>query len=189
MFSKEPTYFFLFLLFSFACCFHSLSVSNWAKGELFFGLSIQTEVNGTLQDGVISYEEFDSFIDEYITPVFPDGLTYLNASGQWLSQSGNLVVEPSIYMIIYYENNADNEENIQQIVQSYMDLYQQEAVLYTSMVSTVCTTPQDCLSEQQTYHSTLSILALCLALFNTFLIILVVFVLYRSKKKRYSIKD
>jgi len=52
---------------------------QWRESTLFFGLSRQTS-NGT-GDEQISDAEFDDFVARIVTPLFPDGLTILDAHG------------------------------------------------------------------------------------------------------------
>lgn len=179
---------FFFIIISCSVAEFPLKTSTWTKTELFFGLSIQNDLgNGTISTSVISYDEFEQFVEEYVTPVFPDGLTYLNSSGQWLSSSGVLVTEPSIYMIVYYEDSSVNEESIQQIVQNYMEIYNQEAVLYSFIAAIVCTTPNYCLSSENTYHSPYTLVAFLLSIFNSVLFIILFIIVgiffYRKKGK------
>ena len=180
----------LCLAFSTMCAGkYPLKLSTWSKTEMFFGLSVQRDLgNGTIEESLITYSEFQHFVDDYVTPVFPDGLTYLNASGQWLSSTGVLVTEPSIYMIVYYEDSSVNEESIQQIVQTYMSIYHPEAVLYSFIPARVCTTPNFFLSSEETYRSPYTGVALTLAIVNSIAIICAITLTvyyYRTLRKQY----
>lgn len=63
-----------------------LTVSDWARTELYYGLSM--EVNDT--NVVITDDEFEQYLAEVVTPLFPDGLTVFDTTGQWLNSDGEV---------------------------------------------------------------------------------------------------
>ncbi|NOK60006.1 MAG: DUF3574 domain-containing protein [Chloroflexi bacterium AL-W] len=97
--------------------------SVWAKTELYFG---------TLRpDGSeIPKEEFDQFLDEVITPRFPDGLTLLTGEGQFRNSQGIIIQEQSYLLILLYprEDRMASPE-IEEIRDLYEETFQQESVL------------------------------------------------------------
>jgi len=95
------------------------------KTELIFGLS---KPDG----GVISEAEWQKFLDEYITPRFKEGLTVLEADGQYQTPSKEVVKEKSKIVILLYENNEEVNSSIEYIRSSYKQLFQQESVLRVS---------------------------------------------------------
>jgi len=108
--------------------------SDWVKYEMYFGLSIQYD-NGT--SGNITVDEFESFMDAFITPRFPAGLSWYPVNGQWTGQKG-LVRENSIKVVIYasYDNSTDSKVN--EIARIYTFLFNQESVLISVITSHVC---------------------------------------------------
>jgi hypothetical protein len=64
-----------------------------STAQLFFGRNVGGEAG--VSDG-----DFRRFVDEELTPRFPDGLTVLDADGQWRGSSGVLVREPSKVVLI-----------------------------------------------------------------------------------------
>jgi len=95
------------------------------KTELIFGLSKS-------DGGLISEVEWQKFLDEYITPKFKEGLTILDADGQYLTQSNEVIKERSKIVILLYEYNEEINESIEYIRSSYKKLFQQESVLRIS---------------------------------------------------------
>jgi hypothetical protein len=94
----------------------------WARTELYFG----TDREG----GDISDHEFFGFMDQYITPLFPDGLTLLSGRGQFLNSRGVLIKERSKVLILFYPvSMRDANQKIEEIRRNYKDHYQQESVL------------------------------------------------------------
>ncbi|WP_341733531.1 DUF3574 domain-containing protein [Microcoleus sp. EPA2] len=92
------------------------------KDELYFGL---TKPGGEM----ISESEWQEFVNVVITPHFREGLTVLNADGQFLNSSGILIREKSKIVILIYENIPEKERYIQKIIKTYKDNFQQESVL------------------------------------------------------------
>ena len=122
------------------CCAANLSapaaVANvpatsetFVKTELYFGLS-QTS-------GPISEETWSGFVDQHITPSFSDGLTVLDAKGQWKNQSGQIVKENSKLVILIYKPNHDKDAAIDSIIAAYKKQFQQESVLRVTTAATV----------------------------------------------------
>jgi hypothetical protein len=90
--------------------------------DLYFGRNI---ANG----GEVSAAEFQTFIDTEITPRFPDGLTVYDAEGQFLDSTGSLIQEPSQVISLIFEDTAENEQGIDQLIAAYKQQFQQESVL------------------------------------------------------------
>jgi hypothetical protein len=95
----------------------------FVRTELYFGTA--------KPDGVVSEEQFKQFIDEHVTPRFPDGLTVLEGDGQFRGESGLIVKEQSYVLILLYpyEALADGSQRIERIRALYKRLFDQESVL------------------------------------------------------------
>ena len=61
--------------------------------RLYFGLT-----DGTGE--VISQEAWQNFVDTAVTPRFPDGLTVLDAYGQWQPPGGDLIRQSSRVLVV-----------------------------------------------------------------------------------------
>ncbi len=68
------------------------------------------------------------FLSEVVTPRFPDGLTSLEAFGQWRGSRG-LAREPAHLLIIFYRPDATSEERIEAVRTTYKRLFAQTSVL------------------------------------------------------------
>jgi Protein of unknown function (DUF3574) len=102
----------------------SFTGERFARTELFFGTA--------KPDGSeVSTEEFQQFVDDEITPRFPDGLTLLMGLGQFRGSSGEILQERSLLLILLYpvETGQDSSVKIEQIREAYKELFQQESVL------------------------------------------------------------
>lgn len=98
------------------------SQTLYLKDELYFGL---TKPNGE----AISETEWQQFLNEVITPRFQDGLTVLDAYGQYLNRLGLLAKEQSKVVILIYENSPEKNQAIAEIIELYKQRFQQESVL------------------------------------------------------------
>jgi Protein of unknown function (DUF3574) len=97
---------------------------DFARTELFFGTA--------KADGPpVTDEEFLAFVDDEITPRFPDGLTLLKGDGQFRGEEGVIIKEDSFVLILLYPVETFRESNrrIDTIRQLYKAQFQQESVL------------------------------------------------------------
>ncbi len=76
--------------------------------------------------GVVTDSQWHAFVDEVVTPRFPDGLTHWRASGQWKSASLGIVREASHVLVIAHSNAG---AAVDEIVGDYKSRFDQEAVL------------------------------------------------------------
>jgi hypothetical protein len=90
--------------------------------DLYFGRNIGTT-------GQVTPAEFQRFLNETITPLFPNGLTVYDAKGQFRDSTSTIVREPSNVVSLIYEDTITNQQSINQIVDAYIDRFQQESVL------------------------------------------------------------
>jgi hypothetical protein len=93
------------------------------KSELYFGMQKPDET-------AVTDAEWQSFLDKNITPRFPDGLTVIDAYGQYKDAKGNIVKEKTKLLIIVHE--GDKNEELEQICEEYMKAFSQEAVFRTN---------------------------------------------------------
>ena len=95
----------------------------WNRTELYFG---SAKPNGS----VVSEKKFQRFVDEEVTPRFPDGLTVLTGNGQFRISSGVIIKERSMVLILLYPiEMQDAGERIEEIREAYKSAFQQESVL------------------------------------------------------------
>lgn len=98
---------------------------RWVRAELYCGMS--------RRDGSqVTDQQWQAFLDGFVTPRFPTGFTVLAASGQYQSMDdGKIYREPSRVLVILFPNefHADAERKLEQISQDYIRLFNQESVL------------------------------------------------------------
>ena len=93
------------------------------QDTLYFGMS--------KKDGVVTDAEWQSFVDEAITPRFPDGLTVFDARGQWRGADGAIGRERSKALLIVHAPGPESTRKIDEIIAEYKKRFQQESVLFT----------------------------------------------------------
>jgi hypothetical protein len=79
--------------------------------------------------GVVSGEEWAQFVKDVITPLFPNGLTLSEASGQWLSVNGLLVRESTRVLHLIHPDDGADDALVRSIVTDYKTRFDQESVL------------------------------------------------------------
>ena len=101
-----------------------------ARLELLFGMS---------RHGAepINDQEWQSFVDQEVTPRFPDGLTVVQGYGQWRNSKGVIAKENSRVLMIWYEPKADSDERIEAIRKAYKTRFNQESVMRVDSTSCV----------------------------------------------------
>jgi len=95
----------------------------FVRTELFFGTA--------KSDGAVTEEDFNRFLDEIVTPLFPDGLTVMKGAGQFKGSDGLTIKEDSYLLILLhpFETQKTDSKNIDFIRQEYMRQHGQESVL------------------------------------------------------------
>jgi len=94
------------------------------RTELYFGTN--------KSDGsVVTPEQFQEFVNEQITPRFPDGLTLLTGLGQFKGSNGLIQRERSMLLILLYpvDTARGSGEKIEAIRNAYVSKFNQESVL------------------------------------------------------------
>ncbi len=93
-----------------------------ARLELYFG----TQKPG---GAPVTEAEWAAFLNEEVTPRFPDGLTVLTGNGQWRNSQGVITKETSAVLVILYAPAAEKEAAIEDIRAAYKDRFEQESVM------------------------------------------------------------
>lgn len=92
------------------------------RDTLFFGRAIPA-------GGQVSDAQWAGFLDTIVTPAFPEGLTVLDAVGQWRGASGGVVREPSKLVVLLHPRSEKDDAAIAGIIDTYRKNFGQEAVL------------------------------------------------------------
>ncbi|MGD9627826.1 MAG: DUF3574 domain-containing protein [Pyrinomonadaceae bacterium] len=113
----------------------SIAAEKYLRTEVYFGRNIPG-------GGTVSEEAWDAFVDEVITPRFPDGLTILDADGQWLNKDGSIAREKSKVLVLVYPRKARKsvDRNIEELRREYKARFRQEAVMRIDLERSVTVT-------------------------------------------------
>ncbi len=101
-----------------------------ARLELLFGMSRRDAPP-------VSDEEWQSFVDQEVTPRFPDGLTIVQAYGQWRNSQGVIAKEISRVLMIWHEPKPASDAQIEAIRTAYKTRFKQESVMRVDSFSCV----------------------------------------------------
>jgi hypothetical protein len=95
---------------------------SMVRDTLYFG---RNRPNG----GAVREAEWRRFLNEIITPRFPDGLTVVKATGQWRNASGQIEREASEVVTMLHSGDLIAQGKISEIIAEYRQRFDQEAVL------------------------------------------------------------
>lgn len=77
---------------------------------------------------VVTDAAWDRFLAEEVTPRFPDGLSVLDARGQWLGSSGRIEREPSKILYLVLPAGEGKRAELGQVIAAYKARFGQESV-------------------------------------------------------------
>jgi Protein of unknown function (DUF3574) len=92
------------------------------RTTLYFGL--------THPKGTVSEAEWQAFLRDEVTPRFPDGLTVVEADGQWRQPDGSIGRERTKVLLIVHDEKPATREALAALVIRYKQLFAQESVLW-----------------------------------------------------------
>ncbi|GAP94194.1 DUF3574 domain-containing protein [Leptolyngbya sp. NIES-2104] len=111
-------------------CQAQLHGNQLNRTELLFGLS---KSNGSM----VTEKEFQRFMDQEVTPLFPNGLTVITAAGQFKDPNAQVIKEPSKVLLLLYPFDSESNRRIEHIRAAYRSKFQQQSVLRTDARSCV----------------------------------------------------
>lgn len=102
----------------------------WIEYRLFMGRnSDDTEI--------VTDEAWMDFLAMEVTPRFPDGLTVLDASGQWRGDADVILRERSKLLLILAPPGGDARVKINEVADAYTSQFRQDSVLLSTKESCV----------------------------------------------------
>ena len=102
---------------------------QFTEYRLYFGRNLENVE-------VVSDAAWNAFLLDEITPRFGDGLTVVDAAGQWRDKAGVIVREKSKLVVVLTGAEDSGLQRTDEIVRAYKEAFAQEAVLRT--ISSVC---------------------------------------------------
>jgi len=98
--------------------------------QLFFGRNVGDQPKVTEAD-------FRRFMDEEVTPRFPDGLTVLDGGGQWRGASNRLIREAAKVVLVVLPKGHGADSKLEAVRNAYKTWFHQESVLIVTQPSCV----------------------------------------------------
>jgi len=97
------------------------------QSTLYFGLELS-------DGGTVSERDWTRFLAEAVTPRFPDGLTVVDAYGQWRDPAladAPIVREATKIIIVVHSETPETAAALADIKAEYMDRFGQKSVFHT----------------------------------------------------------
>ena len=96
----------------------------WVLDTLYFGAQ---QADGTAVDA----EKWEGFLDQAVTPRFPEGLTHWKAQGQWKDDEAEDKVgkEGTWVLQIAHPRDEDADTRLQELIEAYKTQFKQKSVL------------------------------------------------------------
>ena len=96
--------------------------SRATTAELVFGRNVGQQL-------AVGDDDWRRFIDEDVTPRFPEGFSVIDGQGQWRGQDGKIVREPSKVLLLVLDGGPDDPAKIANIRDAYKRRFHQESVM------------------------------------------------------------
>jgi len=79
--------------------------------------------------GTVTDAEWQTFLDQVVTPRFPRGFSVVEGTGQWRGQSGVVERERSEILTLLHDGGAADRRAVAELAAEYKRRFSQEAVL------------------------------------------------------------
>ncbi|HEY8334916.1 MAG TPA: DUF3574 domain-containing protein [Tardiphaga sp.] len=93
-----------------------------ATADMMFGRNVGDRL-------AVSDLAFAEFLAAEVTPRFPDGLTVIDARGQWRDGAGALLREPAKVVLVVFADDAQKRADLIAIADAYKRKFRQQSVL------------------------------------------------------------
>jgi hypothetical protein len=105
---------------------------KYYRTELYMGMSIPG-------GAMVRDEEWEKFLSDIVTPLFPDGFTVLSGRGQYREASGTIAKEPSHVLVFLYRRSERKTAGakVESIRTEYKKRFSQESVLRVDITKSV----------------------------------------------------
>jgi hypothetical protein len=107
------------------------ATTSWMRTELYYGAG-RLPADGTPD------QRWEDYINNVVTPRFPEGLTLLEGTGQWrVKPDEKPRRNRSRILILVHEANAEKDRKIEEIITIWKEISGHQSVLRVSMPATV----------------------------------------------------
>ena len=104
--------------------------SPMVRVELIFGMSRKERPE-------ITEEEWRAFLEQEVTPRFPDGLTVIMGQGQWRNATETIVRETSRMLLVFVPPSPEIDANVDALRDAWRRRHEQQSVLKAVAASCV----------------------------------------------------
>jgi hypothetical protein len=108
----------------------AVSGDRWVRSEMYFGLLRPDKTP-------VTELEWETFVEQVVTPRFPAGLTIFNGAGQWRNSAGHIDREPSKVLVILHPDSESIGAKIDEVRRLYCERFNQEAVMKVTSAARV----------------------------------------------------
>jgi hypothetical protein len=98
--------------------------------QLFFGRNVRDKPG-------VSEADFHRFVDEELTPRFPDGLTVIDGGGQWRGEENRMIREAAKVVLIVLPKGREVPGRVEAVRNAYKIRFHQDAVLLITQAACV----------------------------------------------------
>ena len=113
----------ILLVMLFIALYKLYNGSKHVKTEMYFGRNMLDGTN-------VSHDDFHTFLNEVITPLFPMGLTVHTTNGQ-MFDGKQIEKELSFVVVVVHDPTADYNKNIDKAIDSYKTRFKTTQVMQT----------------------------------------------------------
>jgi hypothetical protein len=109
------------------------AATGWIRSELYFGVGTEGDAASAIGE-----ERWREFLDQEVTQRFPEGLTVLDAYGQWLfrGESGPQRQRTKV-LVILHEDTPRRRADIDAIRLAWKQVTRHQSVLWSQQPATV----------------------------------------------------
>jgi hypothetical protein len=109
------------------------SAQAWVRSELYFGVGNEGDAASAIGEG-----QWRAFLDQEVTPRFPDGLTVFDAYGQWLFRGrAGPERQASKVLVILHEDTPQRVADIEAIRLAWKQSTKHQSVLWSKQATEV----------------------------------------------------
>lgn len=98
--------------------------------QLFFGRNIGDKPG-------VSAADFRAFVDQELTPRFPEGLTVLDGGGQWKGDENRMIREASKVVVLVLPLKGDSGGKLDEARRAYVRKFHQDSVMLVTQPACV----------------------------------------------------
>ncbi|WP_293908190.1 DUF3574 domain-containing protein [Phenylobacterium sp.] len=77
----------------------------------------------------LSDKDFSRFVDQEVTPRFPDGVTVVNGGGRWKGDGNEMIRDAAKVVLIVLRAKGDNLARVEAVRAAYRTRFNQESVV------------------------------------------------------------